>query len=302
MKYLPLFTLLLAASAPFAASAATFPPYCAVLTKTGDGHFWPMINNKLYLVAQVNEPITIIWGSANATKAYTDQGYSVDFNGQQVVTPTQTTSYAYHFASDTGVATCTVTAVVLGAGNTWPGNTSTATQTTTSVNTVPTQPAVTTTSPTSSSSPSTASFSVSEIPLLTGGLAAPGTVVPVQYLKLVNTSNTKTTLPGVWVKQSGTAPVSAVIGFSTVDDKGSNRLSTGGKEGSTPFVNGLAFVPLDADFDPGQFRIFTIKAQLSQNLSASAGTTLLIKLAKLDTTGKIASTPINGAVWTLSAY
>ncbi|HEV7121437.1 MAG TPA: hypothetical protein VGN56_01265, partial [Candidatus Paceibacterota bacterium] len=196
MKYLSPLLFLLMASMPFAASAATFPPYCSVLTKTADGEFWPMIHNKLYLIATAGEPITIIWGSANATSAYTGQNTPIGFTGQQVVVPAQTTAYAYHFDSGSQQATCTVTAVVLGSVGVAQGSATSPTPPTTNTTTVASPlpaPAMATTVPASNSTPSTASFSVSEIPLLSGGYAAPGASVPVEYLKLVNTSSFPTT-------------------------------------------------------------------------------------------------------------
>lgn len=147
----------------------------------------------------------------------------------------------------------------------------------------------------------TGAFSASPIPLLTGGTTGPNTTVPVSYLKLVNQSSTATTLPGLWIKQSGTAPTSSVISFSTVDDKAVSRTSVGGAEGSALFKNGLAYVPLNATFVPGQFRIFTIKAQLSRSLIP--GSTLMLDVASLDTKGKVAgSFPIRGTTWVLKAY
>ncbi|MDB5237000.1 MAG: hypothetical protein JWL88_102 [Parcubacteria group bacterium] len=297
MKYLPLLLLVLATSVPFAASASTTPqPYCAVLTKTADGEFWPMINNKLYLIAKAGEPVTIIWGSANAASAHDGQGTPVGFTGQQVVIPTTTTAYSYTFVGTTSV-TCTVTAVVLtGQGST---GTTSAPSTTTTV----TPPPVVTGTTVNGSTQSSATFSASEIPLLTGGYAAPGALVPVQYLKLVNTSNSTTILPGVWIEQDGTAPVSSVIGFTTVDDKAIYRTSTDMIEGATPFKNALAYVPLNSVFAPDQLRIFTIKAQVSKNISAALGTTLKLNVSSIGTTGAVSGTlPVIGTTWVLRAY
>lgn len=154
---------------------------------------------------------------------------------------------------------------------------------------------------TGSASSGTGAFSASAIPLLTGGTTGPNSTVPVSYLKLVNQSSTATTLPGIWIKQNGTAPVSSIIGFSTVDDKAISRTSVGGTEGSNLFTNGLAYVPLNATFAPGQFRIFTIKAQLGRTLTP--GSTLMLDVASLDTKGKVAgSFPIRGTTWVLRAY
>lgn len=267
-----------------------------------------MINNKLYLIAQPNEPVTIIWGSANATIAYNNLG-SIGFTGQQVVTPTKTTAYTYTFAAGSAQTTCTVTAVVLtgttGQG-TGPVAVAPAQQTSVTSTSAATPVTVTTSPATASTTPSTASFSASEIPLLAGGVATPGAVVPVQYLQLINTSSTQTTLPGVWLKQDGSAPLSSIIGFTTVDDKAQFRTSVGGTEGAALFKNGLAFVPLNAAFAPGQLRIFTIKAQVSHNLLTSTGsaygTTLMLDTASISTTGAVnARFPIVGTTWTLQA-
>ncbi len=305
MKYLPLFIAVLVIGTPFAASAATFPPVCSMLTQTANNEFWPLINNKLYLLATAGEPITLIWGAANATSAYNDQGTPIGFTGVQTITPTRTTTYTFHFDSGSARTTCTVTAVILGtvgqASNASVGPTTNAT---TVVNP---QTTTTITTPTASTStPSTASFAVGEIPFLTGGTATPGATVAVQYLELINKRNQQTTLPGVWLRQNGTAPVSSIIGFTTVDDKALFRTSTGGIEGSTPFQNGLAFIPLNAGFTPGQLRIFTIKAQISKNLTTNFGTaygtTLKLDTDSIDTTGQIiGQLPVRGTTWTLQA-
>jgi hypothetical protein len=303
MKYFPSLLVLLAVSTPFAVSAATYAPNCAVLTKTSSGQFWPMINHQLYLIQSPGDPLTIIWGGANATSAHDQAGTTIPFAGQQIVAPTQTTTYTYTFIGN-GQTTCSVTTVVFGSRGVLQGSSDSTVTTTT-----PTQQTNTTTVTNTSMSngvdapPSNASFSVSEIPLLSGGYAVPGSTIPVQYVKLVNTSSETTTLPGIWLQQDGSAPVSSIIGFSFVDDKATLRGGTGGTEGVTPFQNGLAFIPLDATFAPGQFRIFTIKALVSKNISASYGSTLMIDVAKIDTKGLVAaSIPVRGTTWTLRAF
>ncbi len=149
---------------------------------------------------------------------------------------------------------------------------------------------------------SASSFSVSMIPLLFGGTAQAGSSVPVTYLKVTNRSTESSTMNGIVLKQNGTAPVGSVIGFTTSDDKGGSVGAIGGIEGSTPFgKTGTAFVPLAATFSPGQFRIFTIKAMVSKSASASAGKSLMLDVASLDTDGTVAgSFPIRGTTWTLA--
>lgn len=154
----------------------------------------------------------------------------------------------------------------------------------------------------SSSGSSTATISASSLPLLTGGTIGPSGSVPVAYLKLANTSSVPASVAGVWLKQNGSAPVSNIIGFTTVDDKGMNRTTLGGSEGTALFKNGSAFVPLmNATLAPRQIRIFTIKAQLSRNVSA--GSSVMLDATFLDTAAKInAQFPIRGTTWTLRAY
>jgi len=290
MKHLPLLLLILIAGIlPFSASAATVAPTCAVAVRTQNGQVWPMLNGKIFLLATPGEPFNIIWASANASSAHTETGASIALTGYQTYAVTKTTSYSYIFESGGVQSACNVTAVVLqgtGSANR-------------SLTTVPAN-----TASVSSANSKDAILTASSLPLLTGGYAAPGASVPVAYLKLVNTSTSVATVHGVWLQQNGSADTSAVIGFSTVDDKGMNRTTLGGEEGTTPFKDDVAYVPLlNATLAPGQLRIFTIKAQLSKALSSSLGSTLMIDVSSLDTAAEIKSDfPIRGTTWMLRAY
>ncbi|MEK7099734.1 MAG: Ig-like domain-containing protein, partial [Patescibacteria group bacterium] len=144
------------------------------------------------------------------------------------------------------------------------------------------------------------SLSISSIPLLTGGAASAGSSVPIAYVQLTNNSARATSITSFRLVQNGTAPAAAVLGFSTSDNLGGSRTMTGGIEGRTPFVNGSAFIPLEATILPGQFRIFTLKAQLSRTSMSYAGTTLMIDVSGVDTNGKINGLlPLRGTTWTL---
>jgi len=146
------------------------------------------------------------------------------------------------------------------------------------------------------STPST--LSISQLPLLSGGATSAGASVPVAYIKIVNTGKSTATITGVRLIQNGTAPGLTVLGFATSDDKGGSRATIVGAEGTTPFVNGRAFVPLQATLTPGQLRIFTIKAVLSKK--SYSGKTLMIDTDSVDTTSKITTTlPLRGVTWTL---
>jgi hypothetical protein len=147
----------------------------------------------------------------------------------------------------------------------------------------------------------TGSLAVSMVPFLTGGMASPGASVPVAYIKVSNTGTTPADLSGFTLKQNGSAPQSAVIGFVTSDDKGGSRATIGGSEGSVQFKNGKAFVPLQATLAVGQFRIFTIKALISSLSGNSAGTQLMIDVDSVSSTGGTRSAfPIRGTTWTLT--
>jgi hypothetical protein len=282
--YLSALLLMLAVSAPFAASAATStPPTCTLTATTQSKQTWPMLNGKIFLIAYSGEPFNVTWNSTGALRAYSSQNESITLNGTQKITPSQTATYTYTFTNGSRSATCTVTAVVL------PG----AVQGSQGSVTVPSTPV--TVISTGTSTPSSGSFAVSEIPLLAGGYAGAGASVPVQYLKVTNVSGTNTTLPGIWVKQYGSAPDSSIIGFTTVDDKAISRTMVGGTEGSTPFVNHIAYIPLNSTFATGQFRIFTIKALISRNVSSYVGNSLMIDVSAINTTGKVGGAfPIHG--------
>lgn len=141
---------------------------------------------------------------------------------------------------------------------------------------------------------------VLSIPLLAGGKAAPGSTVPISYLEVVNQSDATSTIAGFWVQEDGNAPVNSIIGFSSVDDKGNYRVSTGGIEGKTPFMNGKAYVPSGAVIAPHQMKLFTIKAQLSAYAGQYAGTNLMLNVAGVDAQATFNATfPIRGTTWAI---
>jgi hypothetical protein len=143
-------------------------------------------------------------------------------------------------------------------------------------------------------------FTVSAVPLLIGGAAKAGESVAVSYLKITNIGKKPATLEGFTIQQNGSAPGLSVVGLSTVDDKGGSRGYVGGPEGTTPFVGIQAVAPTLASFEPGQMRLFTIKAVIGSNISAYAGTQLMIEVSSLKTDAEVkGSFPIRGTTWTL---
>ena len=147
-----------------------------------------------------------------------------------------------------------------------------------------------------------ANLKVAFIPLLTGGTAHAGQTVPISYLQLTNQSSTSIPVAGFWVKQDGSAPDLAVIGLTTVDDKGGSRGAVGGAEGVTPFSNHLAFVPVTGVIlTPGQTKLFTVKAQLSSKAAAFTGSTLMLDIANVDAQANLKATfPIKGVTWAVA--
>ena len=140
------------------------------------------------------------------------------------------------------------------------------------------------------------------VALLGGGTTNAGATVPISYLQVLNMSDATTTIAGFWVKENGTTPVNAVIGLSSVDDKGNYRMSTGGIEGKTPFVNGQAYVPSGAEIGPHQMKLFTIKAQLSAFAAQYVGTNLMLDIAGVDAPATFLTTfPVRGTTWTIGS-
>lgn len=150
------------------------------------------------------------------------------------------------------------------------------------------------------STQSSGTLSVSPVALLFGGNAAHGASVPVTYIKVSNTGTASTSISGFTLLETGSAPDSVVIGFTTNDDKGLHRATYGGLESTPQFKNGSAYVPLVDTIGPKQFRIYTIKAMLSQNSGSYYGKQLMINLASVDTRASVSGIlPMRGTTWTL---
>lgn len=141
-------------------------------------------------------------------------------------------------------------------------------------------------------------LSVSAVPLLSGGMTRAGASVPISYLKVVNTGKEPIDINGFSVKQNGSASTKSIIGLTASDDTGSTHGSVGGTEGTTPFKDGIATVPVYTTVAPGSMRLFTIKAVLSNNASAYIGKQLMIDVASVGTNGSTKGAfPIRGTTW-----
>lgn len=141
-------------------------------------------------------------------------------------------------------------------------------------------------------------LSISAIPLLSGGNAAAGASIPVAYIKVANPGKDAASIDGFTLKQNGSASTNTIASFATNDDKSGSRFTT---SGAGLFKNGSSFVGLPATIPPGQFRIFTIKANLNTSSGMSAGQTLMLNVASVTTGAKLGgSFPIGGVTWTLT--
>lgn len=115
-------------------------------------------------------------------------------------------------------------------------------------------------------------------------------MVPVSYLKITNTGKTTGTLKGFSLRQAGSAPLSAVSGFETVDGKGEVRMSS----------TDMSFVATDATFAPGEMKLFTIKVALSSASAADIGKDLRFEVVGIH--GDVVATnafPIAGTTWVI---
>ncbi len=154
------------------------------------------------------------------------------------------------------------------------------------------------TSSQSSSGKKVGTLSVSALPLLSGGNAGPGASVPIAYIRVANGGSVATSIEGFTLKQNGSASTDAVVGFSTSDDKGGSRSTT---SGAGLFKNGSAYVPLPGVIEPGQTRIFTIKALLAANSASYTGQALMLDVSGVNANASVPSAfPIRGTTWTLT--
>ena len=138
------------------------------------------------------------------------------------------------------------------------------------------------------------------VPLLLGGVAHPGVPVAVAYLQVINLGTATATLAGFTLTQTGTAPVSTVVGLTAITDNGVARGSVGTMVSGTPFTGLSVFVPLVATLAPKEMRLVTIKAVMNPVLAPYLGNTLTLRVTGV--TGNLkphAAFPLFGTVWTM---
>lgn len=148
--------------------------------------------------------------------------------------------------------------------------------------------------------PADATLVITPINLLRGGSVEAGASIPVSYLQVTNTGSSPATLEGFWVRQNGSASSQAVIGLMTLDDQGALTGFSLGEANGALFSDDLGFAPAEATLEPGQTRLFTIRALLTPHTSPYSGTQLMIDVVSVDTTSSGQGTfPIRGTTWTI---
>lgn len=141
------------------------------------------------------------------------------------------------------------------------------------------------------------SFSVSSIPLLSGGSTRAGMTVPVAYLQVRNTGSASTTITAFNLTQAGTADAKIVSTLEVVDDRSVTRWYTTG----LPWKNNGSPAGLDYTLAPGEMRLYTIKATLGADAASQVGKNLVLDLTSITSNGKLtANLPIKGVAWTIS--
>lgn len=139
-------------------------------------------------------------------------------------------------------------------------------------------------------------LSVNSIPLLSGGGTRAGATVPVSYLQVRNTGSASTTLTAFNLVQNGSADPMSVSTLEVVDDRGATRWYTSG----LPWKNKTAPAGLSYTMEPGELRLFTIKATLAPTAMSEAGKNLMLDVASVTSNGTLTSSlPIKGTVWSI---
>jgi hypothetical protein len=142
---------------------------------------------------------------------------------------------------------------------------------------------------------------VESLPLLVGGTAKAGTLVPFSYLQILNIGKKPAVLTGFNVSQIGSTPVSFLQSLSSVDDSGLINNKIEGVSGKSIFKDGKAVIPTKITLEPGAMHLFTLKTALVPNVAAAVGTELKLQVTDVKSTAKIirGSFPIRPVTWTI---
>ncbi len=210
------------------------------------------------------KPVYLLWASTRATAA-TNGGTPIGATGVVMVQPTKTSTYSYTFANSAGSTTCRATLEVAEA---------------------------------QAQGPTT--LRVSNVPLLSGGVAYPGASVPVAYLQIHNTGANAASVTGITLEQKGSTDTDAIIGLSVIDDKGLSVAVTGGGAVNAPFSGEEAVAGMDATIAPGQRRLFTIRAMMASVLTSFRNSNIILDVTGVESTASVVGAfPIRGTVWSI---
>jgi hypothetical protein len=209
--------------------------------------------------------VYVLWASTRSTSAVNGTGSTITATGLVAIVPTSTQTYSYTFSGSGGSVTCSATLTVAEVAATGP-----------------------------------TTLHVATVPLLSGGVAYPGTSVPVAYLQVQNAGTENALVKGITIAQRGNAHTESIIGLSVIDDKGMSVSVTGGAVSSTPFSGGTAVANMEALLLPGQRRLFTVRAIMAPALTSFRGTNLILDVTGVETNAAlVAAFPIRGTVWSI---
>ena len=285
------------------------PPTCLLTLHTSGADTQSVQQGTVTL--SEGETLTVDWSSMNASSATVNGKADSQLSGTESYTPHATTTYTYTFNTGKNEVSCSVLVnvtpkpvVTVSVPVVTPKPVIQPPKVTPPVVVVPpvTPPVVTppiTPVPSVPLGPTT--LVVWNIPLLSGGTVHAGQSVPVSYLQVTNVGKASTVITGFWITQTGSAPASRIIGLSVVDDRGKTQGSVGGSEGSSPFTGYVALASTNTHFEPGQLRLFTIKAKVSSNVSSLVGTTVTLDVTGVQSEATVdGKFPIRGTTWTIA--
>lgn len=257
---------------PTLTHAAEAAPECLLIASTPRGY--EVFTGEKDIEIHAAERVILAWIGINTTMVENRTGKGLSNVGLEVFTATGSGEFSYTFGNDRGTVTCTANLQMK------------------SVSAPTTEPVTVDTRG--------SSVVVSDIPLLSGGVATAGMSIPVTYVKVENTSTAYASIKGFTLTQNGTADTDSIIGFTTSDNQGGSRTTIGGVEGNMPFDGNEVYVPLQVTLAPREFRIYTLKAILTRASTGEQGRTIALNLSGIDTTARISGAfPIRGTTWTL---
>ena len=141
---------------------------------------------------------------------------------------------------------------------------------------------------------------IESIPLLNGGKTGVNMNVPISYFQAINIGTNIGTVEKVAVRHTGTAPTSAIVGFTITDDQSLTNVAYIPKDPKTLFKNGVATIPVDAAIGGRQMRLFTVRALLSPTAFAYYGKQFQLSIVEVDMNAKQRATlPLPGVWWTI---